>query len=169
MTEATLRPAVPEDADQLGRLAYQLVKLHHDWDRERFIAISDPNAPRYGSWLGSGAKGDPAAVVLVATLPDGDRDAICGYTYARMEGKDWNDLRDACGMLHDIFVDPKVRRRGIARRLALATFAALEQKGAPFIVLKTAAMNAAAQAFFASIGFRPTMIEMTRSRSDGEA
>lgn len=167
MTEAKLRPAVPGDAEQLGRLAYQLVKLHHDWDAERFIAITDPNAPRYGSWLGSRAHGDPGAVVLVATLPASDGETICGYTYARMEGKDWNDLRDPCGMLHDIFVDPTCRRRGIARRLALETFAELEQKGAPFIVLKTAAKNAAAQAFFASLGFRPTMLEMTRSRSDG--
>ena len=163
MTDVTLRPAEPKDSEQLGRLAFGLVKLHHEWDPERFIQLTDPNAPKYGWWLSSRGNGDPKTIVLVAVRPDPDGEKICGYTYARMEDKDWNDLRDPCGMLHDIFVDPNCRRRGIARRLALATFAELEKKGAPFIVLKTAAKNEAAQAFFASIGFRP-MIEMTRSK-----
>ncbi|MEO7111056.1 MAG: GNAT family N-acetyltransferase [Polyangiaceae bacterium] len=160
----SIRPAVPEDAEQLGRLAYQLVKLHYEWDPQRFIKIDDPNAPRYGWYLSSRA-GEKDTIVLVATIPEPAENGggkIVGYTYARMEPKDWNDLRDPCGMLHDIFVDAASRRKGIARRLATETFTQLEQLGAPRIVLKTAAKNEAGQKFFAAMGFRDTMIEMTR-------
>ncbi len=163
MSEVTLRLAVPEDAAQLGRLAYQLVKLHHDFDPARFIKIDDPNAPGYGRYLSSRAD-DPRTVVLVATVVEGGAEKIVGYTYARFEEKDWNDLRDPAGALHDILVDPGYRKRGIAKKLALETFARLEKMGAPRVILKTAAKNETAQRFFRSIGFRDTMIEMTRER-----
>ena len=164
MTEVSLRLAVPQDAAQLGRLAYQLVKLHHDFDPQRFIKIDDPSAPGYGRFLSSRAS-DPKAIVLVATVQEDGAEKIVGYTYASLEGKDWNDLRDAVGALNDILVDPNFRQRGIAKKLALETFARLEQMGAPRILLKTAAKNELAQRFFHSIGFRDTMIEMTRERT----
>jgi ribosomal protein S18 acetylase RimI-like enzyme len=164
MTDVSIRAAVPEDAEQLGRLAFQLVQLHHEWDPLRFIKLDDPNAPRYG-WYLSSRGGDKDTVVLVATVPEpaaDGRDKIIGYTYARMEPKDWNDLLDPYGALHDIFVDGTSRRKGVARKLALATFDELAKLGAPRVVLKTAAKNEAAQKFFATLGFRDTMIEMTR-------
>lgn len=163
MSEVSVRPAVPEDAAALGRLAYKLVKLHHDFDPLRFIKIDDPNAPGYGRFLSS--PGEPGKkIVLVATIQEDGAEKIIGYTYASMEGKDWNDLRDAVGALNDILVDEPHRRKGVARKLALETFARLEALGAPRIVLKTAAKNLTAQRFFHSLGFRDTMIEMTRER-----
>jgi hypothetical protein len=39
---------------------------------------------------------------------------------------------------------------------------ALAERGAPRIVLKTSTKNEAAQRLFASLGWRPTMMEMTR-------
>ena len=163
MSDVTLRLAVPEDSAELGRLAYQLVKLHHDFDPLRFIKIDDPNAPGYGRFLSSRAN-DPNAIVLVATVRDDVAEKIVGYTYATLEGKDWNDLRDAVGALNDILVAPEWRQKGIAKKLALETFSRLEALGAPRIVLKTAAKNLTAQRFFHSLGFRDTMIEMTRER-----
>ena len=43
-----------------------------------------------------------------------------------------------------------------------AQAAELKARGAPMSVLSTAARNEAAQRLFARMGFRPTMIEMTR-------
>ena len=51
---------------------------------------------------------------------------------------------------------------GIATALAGAAIEALERKGAPRVVLHTAAANEPAQRFFEKLGFRRTMIEMTR-------
>lgn len=107
---------------------------------------------------------DPAVVVLAAI--DEEKGPI-GYTYARVEGRDWNRLLDEHGKLHDIYVDPAFRRGGVARRLAEATFEKLTEIGAKRILLDTAAPNDAARALFASMGFEPTMIEMMRRASRG--
>ncbi|MGH7282662.1 MAG: GNAT family N-acetyltransferase, partial [Polyangiaceae bacterium] len=80
MSELTLRLAVAEDSVELGKLAYQLVKLHHDFDPLRFIEIDDPNAPGYGRFLSSRAN-DPKAIVLVATMQENGAEKIVGYTY----------------------------------------------------------------------------------------
>ena len=49
------------------------------------------------------------------------------------------------------------------QRLAVALH--YDRKGAPRVVLHTAALNEAAQRFFERLGFRRTMIEMTRESS----
>ena len=43
-----------------------------------------------------------------------------------------------------------------------ATFAALQERGAPRVLLFTAEKNQSAQLLFERAGFRRTMIEMTR-------
>jgi predicted GNAT family acetyltransferase len=88
--------------------------------------------------------------------------ALVGYAYGRLEERDWNQLLDACGALHDLWVEDGERGRGTGAALVLAMCAALASKGAPRVVLHAAAGNAPAQALFARLGFRPTMVEMTR-------
>jgi GNAT superfamily N-acetyltransferase len=86
---------------------------------------------------------------------------VLGYAYATLEGRDWNDLRDACGKLNDLFVHPAARRLGIGRALVTEALAALGRAGAPRAVLLTAWRNAEAHPFFEALGFRRTMLEMT--------
>ena len=86
---------------------------------------------------------------------------ILGYAYATLEGRNWNDLLDACGKLNDLYVDAGARRRGIARALVDATFAWFRERQAPRVVLLSAWQNPDAHAFFESLGFRRTMLEMT--------
>jgi len=71
-------------------------------------------------------------------------------------------LRGPAGVLYDIVVDPTHRKHGVGRLLLDATLAALTEKGAPRVVLSTAARNEPAQRLFERAGFRRTMIEMTR-------
>jgi len=59
-------------------------------------------------------------------------------------------------------VDPAARGRGVGRLLLDAALVYLKSRGAPQVVLSTAVKNEAAQRLFASVGFRSTMIEMTR-------
>jgi ribosomal protein S18 acetylase RimI-like enzyme len=98
-------------------------------------------------------------VIILAAERNGD---ILGYSYSELEGADYMSLRGPAGVLHDIVVDPAQRRNGVGRKLLEATLGALALRGAPQVVLWTAALNEAAQRFFASAGFRPTMVEMTR-------
>ncbi|HEY9225660.1 MAG TPA: GNAT family N-acetyltransferase [Gemmatimonadaceae bacterium] len=153
----TIRPATPADVEVIGRLGALLVRTHHDFDPKRFIAATSRTERSYGSFLGSQLE-EPSVIVLVAEL-DGH---IVGYTYAGVEGIDYMSLRGPAGVLYDIVVDPSYRERGVGRMLLDATINALASRGAPRVVLSTAAQNASAHRLFAHAGFRQTMIEMTR-------
>jgi ribosomal protein S18 acetylase RimI-like enzyme len=151
-----VRAARPADLPALGRLGAALARLHHEWDPRRFF-VQEPMEKGYAWWLGKELK-NGKAVVLVAAR--GRR--VLGYAYGTLEPRDWNALRDACGVLVDLMVAPEERGSGTGRLLALAAIDALVAKGAPRVVLGSAARNKAAQRFFKSLGFRPTMVEMTR-------
>ena len=156
-----VRPAQRADIPAIGRLGAQLVRLHHDFDPQRFIAATSGTEHGYASFLGTQLD-DPDVIVLVA---ERDRQVL-GYTYAGVEGVDYMSLRGPAGVLYDIVVDPAHRDQGIGRKLLDATLAALEGKGAPRVVLSTAERNETAHRLFEHAGFRRTMIEMTRELGD---
>jgi ribosomal protein S18 acetylase RimI-like enzyme len=152
----TIRAAEARDLAAVSVLAGMLVRQHHEYDVLRFMLIPDVLAG-YARFFKSQLR-EPSALILVA-----ERDSeIVGYAYARMEPRDWNNLLDACGELHDIFISDSARRQGVARLLVDAVRDRLREKGAPRLVLHTASKNATARHFFASVGFRETMIELTQ-------
>ncbi|MFN8497616.1 MAG: GNAT family N-acetyltransferase [Anaerolineae bacterium] len=158
----TIRAATPADLAAVGRLGALLIRIHHDFDPQRFIAARPGTEQGYAGFLAT-QLAEPDAVVLVAER----NGQVVGYTYAGVEGWDYMSLRGPAGVLHDIVVDPAERGHGIGRLLLDATLAALKARGAPRVVLSTAAGNEAAQRLFAGAGFRRTMIEMTRELDDG--
>ena len=155
--ETSIRRATTADLPIMGRLGALLVRLHHDFDSERFISATSRTEYGYASFLGPKLE-DPKVVVLVVER-DGE---VIGYTYAGVEGYDYMSLRGPAGVLHDIVVDPANRGQGIGQMLLDATLGALKALGAPRVVLSTAERNESAQRLFARAGFRRTMIEMTR-------
>jgi ribosomal protein S18 acetylase RimI-like enzyme len=158
----SIRPAAPADLPAIGRLGALLVRTHHDFDPQRFIAASPQTEHRYASFLGTQLD-EPNIVILVAV-----RDSeVLGYTYAGVEGPDYMSLRGPAGALYDIVVDPAHRGHGVGRTLLDATLEVLGARGAPRVVLSTAERNEAAQRLFARAGFRRTMLEMTRELSSG--
>lgn len=155
-----VRDASDADLPAVAALAAALVRLHHGWDPARFLLV-EPLEAGYRSFLGR-MRTDADTVLLVAV-----RDAVVvGYVFARLEPRDWNALRDACGAIHDVFVDAGERGTGVGQRLLEAACERLAALGAPRVVLMTASANAPAQEAFARLGFRPTMIEMTRELGD---
>lgn len=153
----TVRRAARDDAAALGRLGALLLWAHHAFDPQRFMAPGrDPEAG-YGAFLVS-QLGDEDAVVLVA-----ERDgAVIGYVYAGLEPRSWKELREACGFIHDVAVEESGRRIGVASALVEAAVEWLRSRGAPRVILWSADPNAAAQRMFDRLGFRRTMVEMTR-------
>ena len=154
----TLRAMTPADLPAVGRLAARLVAMHHELDPQRFLHLPDA-AAGYARFLGSELK-SAEVVLLVGERPsDG---ALLGYTYARLESRDYNALLDAAGKLHDVYVDEAARGQGLGESLVRETLRRLGEKGAPRVVLMTATKNEAAQRLFGRLGFRTTMLEMTR-------
>lgn len=141
----------------VGRLGALLVRMHHAFDPARFIAATPQTEEGYARFLGS-QLAEPNVVILVAEA----HGAVIGYTYAGVEGRDYMSLRGPAGVLYDILVDPGQRRRGVGLMLLEATLAELRGRGAPQAVLSTAQPNQPAHRLFERVGFRRTMIEMTK-------
>jgi ribosomal protein S18 acetylase RimI-like enzyme len=152
----TVRTMTDADLPAVGRLAGKLVRMHHELDPKRFLHLESPEVG-YARYLASELSRDEV-VLLVAQMDD----AIVGYAYARLEPRSYNELLDACGKLHDVYVDEGARGHGIGDALVREVLARLEKAGAPRVVLLTAVQNEAAQKLFAKLGFRTTMLEMTR-------
>jgi len=156
----TVRPARPEDTPALGRMGGALVRQHHGFDAQRFFLPEDVEAG-YRWWLGKELKAKEA-VVLVAER-DGE---VLGYVYGRVEARDWATLRDSHGGLHDIWVEESARGSGAGTQLAEALLRRFSELGVPRVILMSAAKNEAAHRFFARLGWRTTMVEMTRELPD---
>ena len=153
----SIRNAEARDRDPLGKLAGYLVRQHHAFDPARFLEPHAGLEEGYGGFLVRQANG-PETAVFVAEV-DGE---VAGYVYAGLEPKSWVELRGPAGFLHDVVVAEDMRGRGIG--IALLEHAAdwLQAAGAPKLMLWTAQQNEGAHRLFAKLGFRRTMIEMTR-------
>jgi ribosomal protein S18 acetylase RimI-like enzyme len=159
MSEIDIRRATRDELPQIAALAAELVRMHHAVDPERFF-LPERVEEGYAWWLGKELDRE-SAIVLVATA--GSR--VVGYAYGTLEERDWNLLLDAHGAVHDVFVEQSTRRSGVGRLIVEAIIRELSALGAPRIVLGTMVENHAAQALFRSVGFRPTLLEMTRERT----
>jgi ribosomal protein S18 acetylase RimI-like enzyme len=153
----TTRQATTADLPRIGRLGALLVEEYNNFDSQRFIAPRNRTPADYASFMAKQIQ-KPDVVVLVAD----DHGDVIGYSYATVESYDYMSLRGPAGVLQEIIVDPEYRGRGAGRLLLDATLAELEARGAPRVVLTTAERDEAAQHLFDRVGFRRTMIEMTR-------
>jgi ribosomal protein S18 acetylase RimI-like enzyme len=162
-----VREAQPEDVPAAAALGAELVRFHHALDPQRFAILADPLEPGYERFL-AGRLRDHSAVVLAAKLESGGTGAddagggIIGYAFGQLEPVNWFELLDACGRFHDLMVHPAHRGRGVGKALARAMLDRLRQRGAARIVLSAAWANPPARQLFEALGFRPTMVEMTR-------
>jgi ribosomal protein S18 acetylase RimI-like enzyme len=152
-----IRRATEGDAPALGRLGALLMRVHYGFDPQRFLPPGSNPEAGYGRFLKSQLR-DEDSVVFVAEKEG----AVVGYVFASLEPLSWKELRDACGFIHDVAVDEGGRRLGIATALIEAAVEWLRSRGAPRVVLGTAERNVAARRLFEQLGFRPTMVEMTR-------
>ena len=158
----TIRRGERGDLPALGHLGALLVRLHHTFDRERFMAPTSSIEEGYAWFLGTQLD-QPDVVIYVAERTG----QVVGYAYAAIEPRSWQELRESAGFIHDLVVAEGHRRRGVASRLLEAAASWLEGHGAPRVMLSTAAKNEPAQRLFERLGFRRTMVEMTREAKAG--
>jgi ribosomal protein S18 acetylase RimI-like enzyme len=164
VSEIEIRRARAEEAPALGRMGATLARLHHRMDPRRFFGGRGMEEG-YASWLAR-ELASRKAVVLAAVTRTRGREQLLGYAYGRLEGRDWNTLRDACGVAVDLYVVPRARRSGTGRMLLDALVHELVRRGAPRVVLHVAARNQRALALFEGMGFRRTLVELAIEASD---
>jgi len=157
MDEIVIRLAKDSDLPSLGRLGALLLETHYHFDEKRFMAPR-PNLEEGYAWFLRSQLKEKDVVVFVAERAG----LIAGYVYAGLEPMSWKELREMAGFIHDVVVEDSSRRTGIASALVEAAIEWLRAHGAPRVMLWTAEQNPAAQRLFSRLGFRRTMIEMTR-------
>ena len=151
-----VRKAERRDLQSLGRLGVMLMQTHYDFDKKRFLAPGRGSEAGYASFLGNVLESEDDCVFVAE-----DDGAIAGYVYAALEPLSWKELRGPAGFIHDIAVITESRRGGVARSLMKAAVDWLRERGAPRVIVWTAASNETAREMFRRNGFRDTMIEMT--------
>jgi ribosomal protein S18 acetylase RimI-like enzyme len=155
--DIAIRRAGESDLPTLGRLGALLMQTHYAFDSQRFMAPG-ANADEGYAWFLGTQLAEEDVVIFVAERAG----SIVGYVYAALEPQSWKELREAAGFIHDVAVEESNRRTGVAAALVEAAIEWLRARGAPRVVLCTAEQNAVAARLFARLGFRRTMIEMTR-------
>lgn len=155
--EFVIRRATRADLPTLGRLGALLLRTHFLFDQRRFMAPGDDPEGGYAWFLGTQLE-ERDVIVLVAEA-EGE---VRGYVYAGLEPQSWKELREMAGFIHDVVVDEGGRQRGMATALIETAIGWLKDRGAPRVMLWTAEQNHGAQRLFSVLGFRRTMIEMTR-------
>jgi diamine N-acetyltransferase len=156
VVDAVVRVATDADLPALGRLGALLVRQHTAFDRRRFIAPANPES-LYEDFLRTEMRSDDV-VVLVAERGG----LIVGYAFASFEPPSMKELRATAGFIHDVLVEEAARRASIGTALVNAAIAWLRDHGADRVMLWSAEQNVGAQQLFTRLGFRRTMVEMTR-------
>jgi ribosomal protein S18 acetylase RimI-like enzyme len=153
----TIRKAERSDLDALGKLGAMLMRTHYDFDRQRFLAPRDGTERAYAWFLGGMLESDENCIFVAE-----DERGIIGYVLVALEPLSWKELRGPSGYVHDVAVAENARHAGAGTQLMQAAIDWLRERGAPRVVLMTAAPNTIAQTMFHRLGFRDTMIEMTK-------
>ena len=161
MSDIVVRRATESDLPTLGRLGALLLRTHYDFDQQRFIAPG-PNVEEGYAWFLGSQLTEQDVVVFVSERAG----SVVGYVYAGLEPQSWKELREPAGFIHDVAVDESSRKAGIATALIEAATEWLRAHGAPRVLLWTAEKNEVASRLFSRLGFRRTMIEMTRELRD---
>src|SRR5262245_13748271 len=152
-----IRRATATDMPALAKRSATLLQPHYGFDPQRFMAPRGDPESGYAWFLGTQLKEDDVAVFVAERSG-----AVLGYVYAGIEPQSWKELRESAGFIHDVVVAPEAQRTGVASALVESACEWLRSIGAPRVVLWTAEKNDSAQRLFTRLGFRRTMIEMTR-------
>ena len=162
-TDVVIRRATKADLPVLGRLGALLVRAHYGFDPDRFMAPAPQIEEGYSWFLGTQLQDDDVAVFVAERGGE-----VLGYVYAGIEPRSWKELREEAGFIHDVVVDERGRRSGLAGALIQRANEWFRSRGMPRVLLWTADQNSAAQQLFTRLGFRRTLVEMTLELSPAE-
>ena len=153
MPEFVVRPATPADLDDLTTLRLA-VQAHSE--------RSNPRAWRMTPAAKAGAReeladqvGSPDALVLAAQAVGGE---LIGMAVGQLKSQDRYEPA-VSGMIRRVYVAEGWRRRGVGRAMIRGLLGFFGQHGVEEISLRYIRGNVEAERFWASLGFRPSLIQ----------
>lgn len=161
-----IRPATPADIPAVLPMVRAICGVHARMDPDRYGFLDDV-AERYERWLPQRAA-DPRSVFLIAEQEPSPPapPVIVGFLVGSVEANiPVYSLREY-GFIHDVWVEPAHRGRGLASALVDEALTRFRAMGVAQVRLETAAGNEAARSLFAARGFRVGTIDMLRPLRD---
>jgi GNAT superfamily N-acetyltransferase len=154
-----IRPARESDRQALFQLWAELIEYHRKLAADLPGTDAGPEALR--SELDRGL-GSPSCRLLVGELAG----EIVGFLFAEVESRVRSGGgRDSVGWLHETYVRPEWRRRGVADALVRASLAWLRERGVRRVSVRVEAANPEALGFWRRQGFEDRARVLERSSS----
>lgn len=151
-TDLTFRRARPEDLLRLAEFGTALAVQHSEYDASRFLT---PSRAAFHSFFAHELV-NPDSHILVAE----EEGTLLGYAFLRWEPPSIVDLVERSLWLHDLYLQPAARGRGVGSSLLRNALTLARQAGAMKVLLKASPKNHDALSTFEKAGFRTTMQEM---------
>ena len=149
-----IRPAEISDLAMLSHFALELAHIHVQVDDRRFV-VPDGGEHAFFQFFSTELE-RPEAVLLIA-----ENDSIpIGYAFIRVEPASIEGLCKSSAWLHDVYVDPLFRGRGVGRQLVLKAIESAQQLGSSSLMLAVSPANSQARQLYERLRMRATMIEM---------
>lgn len=163
LTPANVGEALP----RVLEMVREVCRLHETWDPVKFGYLPDV-VERYARWLPQRAA-DPRSVLCVArdeTAGTGEAvpgaSTIVGFLVASTEREIPVYRLDEFLFVHDMYVEPRCRGRGVGRALLTHAIDRAREIGVTQVRLDVAKANEPARRLFESCGFRVSVSEMLR-------
>ncbi len=153
-----IRPATASDVPAVLPMVQAVCDYHRTLEPERYGFVADVTV-RYTSWLSDRAA-DPASVFLVAE--DTGTESLVGFIVGETLDEIPIFTVKRYGFLHDLWVEPSCRRRGVGRQLVAEAVARFAAKGVPQVRGDTAWANTASRSMLAHLGFAPTTVQVLK-------
>ncbi len=156
-----IRLANPSDIPNLLPMIAKTCALHQSWDAAKYGSVPHPER-LYLDWLARLLNNQRNLCLVAEVLTEGTiaSPKLVALLIATVEREIPMYSLKEFGFIHDLWVEPEYRHLGYARQMVKQTIAHFTQIGIKQIRLDTASANDVARKLFASIGFRPSQIEM---------
>ena len=149
-----IRTATIDDIPAVLPMLAKTCALHETWDAAKYGLRSHPEQ-YYEKWL-TRLLHKERSVFLVAE----DEEKLVAFLAATVEPEISIYSLQEFAFIHDIWVEPEYRRKGIAPQIIKLSVERFQEMGIKQIRLDTVAANESARQLFKSCGFRVSTMEM---------
>ncbi|RLI12013.1 hypothetical protein DRO33_03160 [Candidatus Bathyarchaeota archaeon] len=141
-----VRPARPEDLEVL-------VSFWSDMSSDPAVSgliypPTEENKRKWRSWVLKVMEEDERQVIVTEL----DSRVVDFILFRVREGPLWSPHRIA--VIHDLYVEPGSRRKGVASRLVEKALSVMKSRGATLVLVTALVSNRPALAFYRRMGFR---------------